>query len=179
MHKNEYEDSQRVPVEDANPAPGANPDDAVAVDAQLEAARTEQLRLLAEMDNLRKRVARDVESARKFGAERLLGDLMPVCDSLEAGLRAEQADPVKLREGLQLTWRMLQKALESNGLRLIDPIGEPFDPQTQQAVNTVESGHYPPGTVAAVLQKGYVLNDRLLRPALVSVAAEPAPPEDA
>lgn len=166
---------------------GQQPDDGDAADqsariAELEAAllamRGEQLRLMAEMENQRKRSARDVESARKYGAERVLGDLLPVIDSLEAGLRAaETADVAKLREGKEMTLRLLAKAMEANGLAEVDPAGEPFDPAMHQAVSTVVSPRHPPGTVVTVLQKGYRLNDRLLRPAMVAVSAEP--PDDA
>ena len=87
---------------------------------QLGAARDEQVRLLAEMDNQRKRLARDVESARKYGAERVLADLLPVADSLEAGLAADPSDAAKLHEGMELTLRMLAKALDGNGLKAVD-----------------------------------------------------------
>ncbi len=146
----------------------------IELENQLKAAREEQLRLLAEMDNLRKRAARDVESARKFGTERLLGELLPVYDGLEAGLKSESADADKLREGLQLTLKMLNRVLDSHGLRMVNPVGEAFDPEHHQAMGTVDTTEHAPGTVVTVLQKGYRLNERLLRPALVSVAQEPS-----
>ncbi len=131
--------------------------------------REESLRLLAEMDNLRKRAARDVEAARKFGTERLLGDLLPIVDSLERGLEATEADPPRMLEGMRLTLSMLEKTLASHGLRTIDPAGQPFDPERHQAMSTVAAGDAGPGKVAQVFQKGYTLNDRLIRPALVVV----------
>jgi molecular chaperone GrpE len=166
--------------------PSATPLDAeigariAELEAALATARNEQLRLLAEMENQRKRLVRDAESARKYGAERVMGDLLSVVDSLEAGLKAaDNADVAKLVEGKSMTLRLLTKALESNGLVVVEPAGQPFDPALHQAVSMVPSAKHPPGTVVNTLQKGYVLNDRLLRPAMVAVAAEPDPPEDA
>lgn len=172
MHSNESPDSRAAP--EAAPPP-AGP----TLEEQLKAARDEQIRLLAEMDNQRKRLARDVESARKYAAERVLADLLPVADSLEAGLAADPSDAPKLHEGMELTLRMLAKALDGNGLKAIDPAGQPFNPELHQAMTMVETGEHAPGTVVTVFQKGYRLNDRLLRPALVAVAKEPPPPEDA
>lgn len=149
---------------------GADPNPALA--AELVAARDEQVRLLAEMDNLRKRAARDVEAARKYGAERLLGDLLPVADSLEAGLRAGGVDPARLAEGMAATLRLFDKALEKHGLETIEPQGQPFNPELHQAMSLVDGGGVAPGTVVTVFQKGYRLNDRLLRPAMVAVARD-------
>jgi molecular chaperone GrpE len=148
------------------------------LEAQLKA---EHLRLLADLDNQRKRMARELEQARKYAAERLLGELLPVLDSLEAGLASARggADAAKLAEGLELTQRMLAKAVENGGLKAIDPTGEAFNPEAHQAMSVVETGEHAPGTVVTVFQKGYRLNERLLRPALVAVAKEPPPPEDA
>ena len=145
----------------------------------VKAARDEQLRLLAEMDNQRKRMQRDVEAARRAGVERVLTGLLPVVDSLERGLADAVADPARLRAGVELTLRQLQKALSDQGLETLDPVGHAFDPEQHQAMSVVETGRFDPGTVASVMQKGYRLQDRLLRPALVVVAQEPPPPEDA
>jgi molecular chaperone GrpE len=128
------------------------------------------LRERAEIENQRKRLARDVEQARKFANERLLGELLPVCDSLERGLTADTADAKALREGMDLTLKALLKVAEANGLKSIDPLGQPFDPERHQAMSMVDAGGKAPNTVVAVMQKGYVLNDRLLRPALVAIA---------
>lgn len=138
----------------------------------LGAAKDEQLRLIAEMDNQRKRLARDVDAARKFGVERLLTDLLPVIDSLEAGLRQGGGDADKLREGMDLTLRLLMRTVESNGVRAIDPVGAVFDPDLHQAVATVVAPESAPNTVVAVFQKGFSLNDRLVRAAMVSVASD-------
>jgi molecular chaperone GrpE len=168
------------PTQDADAAPLAQTDVAPAMDAaralatELARARDEQVRLLAEMDNLRKRAARDVEAARRYGAERLLADLLPVADSLEAGLRAGGSDPAKLAEGMAATLRLLEKALERHGLECIEPKGVAFNPELHQAMSVVDTEEAAAGTVVAVFQKGYRLNERLLRPAMVAVAG-PAP----
>ncbi len=131
------------------------------------------LRERAEIENQRKRLQRDLEQARKFANERLLGDLLPVCDGLERGLAIQTADVAGLREGMELTLKALLKVAEGNGLKAIDPVGQPFNPEQHQAVSMVEAPGAKPDTVVAVIQKGYVLNDRLLRPALVTVAKAP------
>lgn len=142
--------------------------------AQLEACRQESLRVLADVENQRKRLARDAEQSRRYATERLISDLLPVADALEAGLRAGGEDAVRLREGIELTHRQFQKALESHGLSVLDPDGQRFDPEIHQAMGLVDAPDRAPGTVVAVLQKGYRLNERLVRPALVQVARDPA-----
>lgn len=141
---------------------------------QLKAAvaqmQEERLRERAELDNQRKRLARDVEMARKFANERLLGDLLPVFDSLDAGLSAAGSEASPLRDGLDLTFKQLLKVASENGLQLIDPTGLPFNPDQHQAISRMESPDAPDDTVVQVFQKGYLLNDRLLRPALVVVS---------
>lgn len=134
--------------------------------------REQTLRERAELENQRRRMAREVESARKFANERLLGELLPVFDSLHAGLKAAGNEPNPLKEGLEMTLRQLVKTAGDNGLVELDPKGEAFNPERHQAVTQVPSPDAAPGTVIDVFQKGYVLNDRLLRPALVVVAAE-------
>lgn len=136
---------------------------------QLGAARDEQLRERAELDNQRKRLVREVEQARRFANERLLGDLLPVLDSLEAGLLIA-GDEGKVREGMDLTLRQLLRVAEANGLVPVDPRGASFNPEHHQAVSTTASTEHASGMVVQVFQKGYLLNDRLLRPALVVVA---------
>jgi len=141
-----------------------------ALRGEIEQLRAEALRERADLDNQRKRLARDVDQARRFANERLLTELLPLFDSMEAGLAAaEKADP--LREGLELTLRQLHRIAESNGLVEVAPrAGDSFDPERHQAMSMIDAGALPPGAVAQVFQKGYVLNDRLLRPALVVVA---------
>ncbi|MCL7713584.1 nucleotide exchange factor GrpE [Stenotrophomonas mori] len=142
-----------------------------ALRAELEQLKGESLRERADLENQRKRVARDIEQARKFANEKLLGDLLPVFDSLDAGLAAAGAEPNPLREGLELTYRQLLKVAADNGLALLDPVGEAFDPERHQAISQVDApAGVAPGAVVTVFQKGYLLNERLLRPALVVVA---------
>jgi len=128
------------------------------------------LRERAEIENQRKRLARDVEQARKFANERLLSELLPVCDNLERGLAADTADANALREGMDLTLKALLKVAEANGLKAIEPLGQPFNPELHQAMSLVDAPNAAANTVVSVLQKGYVLNERLLRPALVAIA---------
>ena len=132
--------------------------------------KDETLRERAELDNQRKRLARDVDLARKFANERLLSELLPVFDSLDAGLGAAGEDASALRAGLDLTLKQLLKVAADNGLSVIDPLGQAFNPDQHQAISQADSADAAPGTVLQVFQKGYLLNDRLLRPALVVVA---------
>ncbi len=132
--------------------------------------RDEALRERAELDNQRKRLARDVDQARKFANERLLSELLPVLDSLDAGLQVSKDETGKLREGMELTFRQLMKVASDNGMTVIHPIGEAFNPEWHQAISQVESPGAAPNTIVQVFQKGYLLNERLLRPALVVVA---------
>jgi molecular chaperone GrpE len=159
-----------------SPAPATETPEAriAALEAQLGEARAEHLRLLAEMDNQRKRMAREAESARRFANERLLGDLLPVVDGLEAGLKVQAADAGKLREGMEMTLRLLEKAIAGSGATAVDPAGAAFDPAMHQAMSMVDAPGHAPGAVVTVFQKGYVLGERLLRPAMVAVARDPA-----
>jgi molecular chaperone GrpE len=139
--------------------------------ATVAALRDESLRERAELENQRKRLARDVDQARRFANERLLSQLLPVLDSLEAGLAVPGDTAAHLREGMDLTLKQLLKVAADNGMTPIHPLGEAFDPDWHQAVSQVASPDAAPGSVVQVFQKGYALNDRLLRPALVVVAA--------
>lgn len=141
-----------------------------ALRGEIEQLRLDSLRERADLENQRKRVARDIEQARRFANDKLLGELLPVFDSLDAGLAAagEQGSP--LREGLELTQRQLLKVAGDNGLVVLDPAGQPFNPEHHQAISQADPGDAAPGTVLQVFQKGYLLNERLLRPALVVVA---------
>ncbi len=160
-----------------NPAgePAAEPSLQQQLDSlhnELALLRAESLRERADLDNQRKRVARDVEQARRFANEKLLGELLPVFDSLDAGLSAAGTDPSPLREGLELTYKQLLKVAADNGLTLLDPTGQAFNPDHHQAISQVDAPGAAPGSVVQVFQKGYLLNDRLLRPALVVVARD-------
>lgn len=133
------------------------------------------LRAAAELDNVRKRAQRDVDSARKFALERFCGELLAVRDSLELGLgAAQQADADALREGNEATFKLLVSTMEQFGVVEIDPLGEPFDPELHEAMTMQPSADAEPGSVLTVFQKGYTLNGRLLRPARVVVASEPS-----
>lgn len=131
------------------------------------------LRLAAELENLRKRSARELENARKYGLERLAQSLLPVRDSLSAGVaNAENADVDVLLEGKRATLRLLDAALEQVGIVELDPEGEPFDPARHEAITMQPSTTSEPNTVLTVVQTGYAIHDRLLRPARVIVAQE-------
>ena len=133
--------------------------------------KEEQLRERADLENQRKRMIRDVEQARKFGNERLLGDLLPVLDSLERGLQSAAGADSLVREGMDLTLKQLLKVCESGGLVEVAPAaGTAFNPVHHQAMTAQHSDAVPPNSVIQVFQKGYLLNDRLLRPALVVVS---------
>jgi len=146
--------------------------------AQLEAveARQDMLRMQADMENLRKRLMRENEKARRRTLERFMGDLLPVRDSLERGLEAaaEPAASVEaLREGKQLIMKMLNKAMGDHGLQVIDPLGELFDPEKHEAMTMMPSEQHDENTVIDVLEKGYQLHERLIRPAKVVVSRKP------
>jgi molecular chaperone GrpE len=142
--------------------------------AEAEAHRNALLRAVAEADNARKRAQRDIEAAGRFGAERLAADLLEVADSLELGIAAGSgADAARLIEGMEATRRLLLKAFERAGVTVVDPQAQPFNPELHEAMTTQESTESPPGAVLAVIQKGYTLNGRLLRPARVIVSRAP------
>ena len=139
-------------------------------------AREDMLRMQADMENLRKRLVREHEKARRRTLERFMGDLLPVRDSLERGLEAaaEPAATVEtLIEGKQLIMKMLGKAMGDHGLQTIDPAGEPFDPEKHEAMTMLPSDQHDENTVIEVLEKGYQLHDRLIRPAKVVVSRKP------
>jgi molecular chaperone GrpE len=135
------------------------------------------LRAVAETENVRKRAQRDIESASRYAVERFAADLLEVRDSLELGLQAgASADPARLIEGMEATLRLVNRAFEKAGVSVLDPVSEPFNPEFHEAMATQPTAERAPGTVLAVIQKGYVLNGRLLRPARVLVAREPDAP---
>ena len=127
------------------------------------------LRAKADSDNIRKRAQNDLANAHKFALENFSAELIPVRDSLEAALASQTATPDALRSGVELTLKQLTTAFEKFSIREINPLGEKFDPHKHQSISMVES-EAEPNTVIGVLQKGYSLNDRILRPALVSIA---------
>lgn len=132
------------------------------------------VRAKAEIENLRRRAERDLENAHKYALDNIAQELLPVVDSLDLGLSAatgEGATVEKLREGTELTLKMLLTALEKFGITPVNPEGERFNPEYHQAMTTQPSGSVEPNTVLNVFQKGYLLNDRLIRPALVVVSS--------
>lgn len=131
------------------------------------------LRSQAELENLRRRSAREVENARKYGLDRFVAELLPVKDSLELGVAAAQDDSVSLvsvREGMDLTLKMLKTAMEKFGIEEVAPQNQPFNPEVHEAMSVQETDKVPSGTVLTLVQKGYLLNGRLVRPAMVIVA---------
>jgi molecular chaperone GrpE len=162
-------------------APDAAANDPSTPDASLLAGQLEKaeaaaqehrdawLRAKAEGDNIRKRAQSDVANAHKYALENFSTELISVRDSLEAALASQSATPQALRSGVELTLKQLTAAFEKFSVREINPLGEKFDPHRHQSINLVESDAEP-NSVVGVLQKGYSLNDRILRPALVSIA---------
>ena len=175
------------------PPPGS-PERAIASEAQAPEAETETmpslqemirklelqaqehydawLRAKAEADNIRKRAQADVANAHKYAVEGFATELLPVRDALEAALATENSTLESLRQGVELTLKQVNAAFDKFAIREINPVGEKFDPHRHQAMTTVESDRAP-NTVVHVLQKGYTLNDRILRPALVTVSKAP------
>ncbi len=133
------------------------------------------LRAAAEVENVRKRAMRDVENAHKFALERFGKELLSVRDTLEMGLAAaDNASVESLIEGSTATLKLLEKTMQNFGIEVVNPEGEPFDPEFHEAISMQPSDDVEPGSVAIVVQKGYSLNGRLLRPAMVVVAEEKA-----
>lgn len=182
---------QGQPEDVADPAPEQGAGDEAAAGEEipqaLEAAREEAeryrdaaLRAQAEVDNVRRRTAREVENAHKYALEKFAGQLLPVVDSLEKSVdeverhagSGEAFDAI--REGIELSQRLFRDTLERFGIEQVNPVGEPFDPDLHEAMSMIESPSAEPNSVVDVLQKGYTLNGRLLRAAMVIVAKAPA-----
>jgi molecular chaperone GrpE len=171
---------QADPVESGEAAEGAEGADDVALEdlvAQLQeevaAARDQALRAQAEAQNTKRRAEQDVEKARKFALEQFTRDLLPVVDNLERALEAassgeEVSKPIA--EGVELTLKSFLDAMGRFNIEKVDPVGEPFDPNMHQAMSMVENDQVEPNSVIAVVQKGYTLNGRLVRPAMVMVS---------
>jgi molecular chaperone GrpE len=163
-------------------APGDMNAELAKLRGELEAARGEavaqqrdqMLRAAAELENMRKRAARDVEQAHKYALEKFALELLPVRDSLElAAASGATADAASLAAGQEATLKLLARAFEKFSLKPIDPVGEPFDPERHEAMVMQPSATAEPGSVLQVVQRGYELNGRLLRPARVIVASDP------
>jgi molecular chaperone GrpE len=183
---NGQKDNQANPAEGPEPVvskPYIMPDDpeegsVEALAREAAESRDKMLRTLAEMENLRKRTMREVADARTYGITGFARDVLDIADNRQRALDAvpaetrESADPIlkALIEGVELTERSLLNALEKNGVKKFDPSGEKFDPNFQQAMYEVPDASVPPGTVVQVVQAGYMIGDRVLRPALVAVS---------
>jgi molecular chaperone GrpE len=146
-----------------------------AATAEAAKAREDWLRARADTDNVRRRAQEDVAKAHRYGIESFSGALLAVKDSLDAALVVENTSVESFKEGVELTARQLDSVFEKHGIREIPAQGEKFDPHRHQAINQLESDQEP-NTVVVVLQKGYLLNDRVLRPALVTVSKAPEGP---
>lgn len=158
------EELQEEPVEALHAALAAAED-------ELKSAQDRALRAQAEADNTRRRAAREVENARKFAVERLAADMLPAIDSFERAIEAAaQASETTAAQGMELSLKLLTGALERAGLKVVDPAGEPFDPRFHEAMSMVENPDAEPGSVTQVVQKGWVLNERVVRAAMVMVA---------
>jgi len=146
-----------------------------AAQAQLQEARDAQLRALAEMENVRKRAQRDVEAAHRFAVERFAADMIEVRDTLELGIAAagSAAEAAGFVEGMQATLRLVDKAFERAGIAALDPVGQAFNPEFHEAMVARPTADHPAGSVLAVVQKGFTLHGRLLRPARVVIARAP------
>jgi len=181
-------DSDTCPPSDSNPAPAnepaAQPEPAVApkpstsLDRELAETKDRLLRTLADMDNMRKRTEREVADARIYGISNFAREILGVADNmhramaaLDDELRAKADEPTKvLLEGVELTERELMNVLEKHGVKRIEPLGQKFDPNRHQAMYEIEDASVPAGSVIQVMQAGYMIGDRVLRPALVAVA---------
>ncbi len=140
------------------------------VQQQVAEYHDKMIRMQAEMENLRKRTEKQVEDAHKYANDKFAAELLQVKDSLELGLNAEDIDVTKLREGTELTLKLLSNVFEKFSIEEIDPVGQAFDPNLHEAMTMQESSEHEPNTVLTVVQKGYSLHGRLVRPAMVIVS---------
>jgi molecular chaperone GrpE len=178
------ENGAEQPAPETQADPAAAPDaeaeaEIVALREQLVAAEDRALRVQAEAQNMIRRAERDVENARKFALERFVGALLPVIDNLERAQAAmgEPTDEIRpLLEGVQLTHRSFLDVMQKFEVAVVDPAGEVFNPELHQAMSMIESPDAAPNSVVAVMQKGYTLNGRLVRPAMVVVAKATSTP---
>jgi molecular chaperone GrpE len=147
----------------------------IAAESEMALHRDAMLRMQAEMENLRKRLIRDLEKSRRFALEGVMKDLLQVRDTLERGLDMvdETTSVDSLREGKELTLKMLAKVMADHGLEVVDPVSEPFNPEFHEAVTVLPSHDVAENTVLEVFQKGFKLHDRLIRPAMVVVSSKP------
>jgi molecular chaperone GrpE len=176
-----FEDSAAEMTTDSELAEGSAEDLAKLLEqarAKADEHYEQMMRAHAELENLKRRHERDLENAHKYALDKFVAELLGVWDSLELGHNAAQdetADVQKLREGTGLTLKMLGDAMGKFGVEQIDPIEQPFDPELHQAMSMQPRADVPANTVVAVVQKGYRLNGRLVRPAMVMVSQAPDP----
>ena len=155
-----------------SPEKNADSLEAQLEDAQAKATENwdQYLRAKAEMDNLRRRNSKDVENAHKYGIEKFVTELLPGLDSMGMGIATENASAENLREGMELTMDMFEKMMEKLGIEEINPLNEKFDAEKHQAMTMQPNADVEPNTVIAVMQKGYSLNERMIRQAMVMVS---------
>ena len=177
MKENPFEEPVEFDVESAEPTKDPENNDPALARAEEDLAkhREAMLRMQAEMDNLRKRLMRDLERSRKLALEGIMKDLLQVWDSLERGLgvSGESVTIESLVEGQELTMKILEKVMQDHNLEVIDPLGQPFNPEFHEAVTVLPSADVEENTVIEVLQKGFRLHERLIRPAMVIVSRKP------
>lgn len=170
-------DTEAIQEDGEQPEVDLAPEDEVArLEEALTTAKDDALRAQADAQNAMRRAEQDVERARKFALERFCGELLPVVDNLERALQATVGEDEILKpiaEGVELTLKSFLDALKKFNIEPVDPEGEPFDPQLHQAMSMMENPEVEPNTVTAVMQKGYTLNGRLVRPAMVMVSKAP------
>lgn len=178
--------------DEATAPPDGQPQDVESLKAALEEAQGQiasledrALRATAESENVRRRADRSIENARKFALEKFVEDLLPAVDSFERAVEAasshaegDGSEVAAMAEGIELSLKLLQGAMERQGIAVVDPIGAPFDPNLHEAMTMVDNAEVEPGSVVDVFQKGYTVNGRLIRPARVIVARQPAAVEE-
>ncbi len=165
-------DDEELP---GDPSPEENPLELELNNAlkEVEKFKDMAIRAEAEMQNVRRRAERDVENAHKYGLERILTNLLPVIDGLEKALESAPKEDDPVIDGVRLTFKLVQNVLEKESVEVIDPQGEPFNPNEHEAMSVVENPDMEPNSVCLVIQKGYKLNQRLVRPAMVMVTKAP------
>ena len=169
--QNDQNSEEQIQTEDATNADlTTSPEEKIsALEQALEEANASVLYVKAEGENIRRRASDDIDKARKFALEKFSNELLAVKDSLDAALLIESADVQSYKDGVQITAKQLSGVFEKFNIAEINPVGERFDPNKHQAISMLENSGEP-NTVITVLQKGYTLNERVLRPALVMVA---------
>lgn len=170
------QDAQTADVEENDASPEGDKDwqkEAVLLQEQISALKDQAMRATADAQNIRRRAEKDVEKAHKFALEKFSKELLPVVDSLEKTIessQAEEGEKSALVEGVEMTLSILVSGLKKFNVEQVDPAGEPFDPELHEAMSMVDAPDAEPNSVIAVIQKGYTLNGRLIRPAMVMVA---------